>query len=128
MTRGQLAALIDNLFGPLLEYRSELAENASDMEGHWAKVYASHMEAAGIMLPLADGSFRADAIVTYPAFYVTVLRLARAAGIQDRVVDEHFPNGMRGVVTSRELAGGGNTALTGGQATEILVSLLEASE
>ena len=130
MTRGQLAALIDNLFGRLIEYGGVPAENACDMETHWARAYASRMQAAGIMLPLADGSFRADVVVTYPAFYVTVLRLAGVAGIPDRAVDEHFPNGMRGVVMASGLGldGGGSMKLTGDEATEILESLLEASE
>ena len=81
------------------------------------------------MLPLADGSFRPDAEVTYPAFYVTVLRLARAAGVPERAVDEHFPNGMRGVAAGASGAyNGGETRMTGREATEILESLLEASE
>jgi hypothetical protein len=88
------------------------------------------MQAAGIMLPLADGSFRADAEVTYPAFYVTVLRLARVVGIPGEAVDAQFPNGMRGAVASSGVGpdGRGNTRLTGADATRILESLLEASE
>jgi len=130
VTRGQLAALIDNLFGPLLEYQTVPAESAADMQTHWARAYVSRMQAAGIMQPLADGSFRADAEVTYPAFYVTVLRLARAADIPDEAVEAHFPNGMRGVVTSSGsgLGAQGDARLTGSEATRILESLLEASE
>jgi tetratricopeptide (TPR) repeat protein len=128
MTRGQLAALIDNLFGRLLEYQTVPGGNAVDMETHWARAYASRMYAARVMLPLADGSFRADAAVTYPAFYVTVLRLARAAGIPGEAVAAHFPNGLRGVVESSGSSIDGDARMTGSEATRILESLLEASE
>jgi hypothetical protein len=130
ITRAQLAALIDNLFGQLLEYRTVPGQSTVDTKDHWAQEYATRMQAAGVMPPLADGSFRADAVVTYAAFYVTVLRLARAAGIAESAVTERFPNGMRGVLPAPGSGSeeGGQVTLTGREVTEILELLREAGD
>jgi len=129
ITRGQLAALIDNLFGKRIE-SSRSAPTSSDMENHWAKAYVARVAAAGVMEPLADGAFHPDAVVTYPAFYVTLLRLGVAASIADTAIAAQFPNGFHSAFAAEERTARDNRygVLDGGEATKILESLEKASE
>jgi tetratricopeptide (TPR) repeat protein len=129
LTRAQMAALLYSLFGD--EPQDDTGTGAADMQQHWAKTYMLRMQAAGVMEALPDGDFHPDAYVTYPAFYVTVLRSARAFDIPAWAIEQHFPGGFRKAISvrrsSRDPQGSGPW-IPGREATEILQSLLKASE
>jgi hypothetical protein len=136
-TRGQLAALIDNLFGERLVSDSLAGDGGaaggqgapSDVQGHWARQYIQRVRAADIMSMLPDGRFHPDAPVTYPAFYVTVLRLSEAVGLPRWAIDSRFPGGWTGAVSRADEGAGrprGSTVVTGRDAEEILRTLRDA--
>ena len=125
LTRAQLAAVINNVFGDRLGEASKSDPLPPDVAQHWAEPYVARLQAVGVMEPLADGLFYPDAVVTYPAFYVVIRRLSDTASLQERTLETHFPAGWRGTI---DLHDGQQVALTGRHATDILRSLLEASE
>jgi hypothetical protein len=130
-TRAQLAALIDNLFGQRLGIERGAAEDSPpDVEGHWAKGYIARVRGAGVMRTLADGRFHPDAPVTYPAFYVTVLRLSGITGVPRSSVGARFPDGWAGVLADGDWIPGHPRAtpfVSGRDAEDILRSLVDAS-
>jgi tetratricopeptide (TPR) repeat protein len=130
LTRAQLAALIDNVFGESLIGHGGAEADGLDMKHHWARTYVARMQAAGIMATLPDGKFHPDAYVTYPAFYITVVRSAGVLGIRDAAMQLQFSEGLRGVLASGSPSRARNGArlISGAEASEILKSLSKAGE
>lgn len=129
-TRAQLAALIDHLFGQRLGVDSQAAlDPPPDVGDHWARDYIVRVRAAGVMGTFADGGFHPDAPVTYPALYVTALRLTEAAGVPRQAVRDQFPEGFRGALEGPPGNAGRPAAtavVSGREAEEVLRSLREA--
>jgi len=104
ISRGQLAALLKDMFGEALKGKvgesvGTERRSGSDKE-HWADAYVYFAETSGMMTKLPDGSFHPDAKVTRPAFFVVVCRLTELLGLPRGVRDDVFPGGLRDTIES----------------------------
>jgi len=118
ITRRELAALVDGMFGPRLRERwgegqeERGAESgAADQPGQPAEEDPFEvLGRAGVTGVFSDGDLHGEEMVTWPAFYVFVSRLAGALGGERGVTNEIFPGGYRAVLTARGTATENDTA------------------
>ena len=134
ITREQLAALIDHMFGSILDGPTEApgAVRASPLtreehsEGRPASDAVGVVSRTGVMTALADGEFHPDEKVTRPAFYAVVKRLVDALDAPSSVMTEMFPGGYRETL-SPQAAGGekrdGTGFVSGREAVQTLKTL-----
>jgi len=133
ITRGQLAALIDRMFGPLLDRSAQTpdstaAETAVEVQGGETAAKrdaVAVVSRAGVMPLLADGTFRPEERVTGPAFFAIAARLADTIRAPADAIDEMFPAGYRGTLGPQAAGanGGGTHFLSGREAVEALEAL-----
>ncbi len=100
ISRGQLAALLMDMFGDVLDREMRAGTREESDTTHWAEGCVHFAETTGVMKKLPDGSFHEDANVTRPAFFMVVARLAHLLGLEDGVEAEAFPGGFREAVVT----------------------------
>jgi hypothetical protein len=93
ITRGQLAALIVDMFGASLAGAGGGDEPANREPPERDPLDA--LQRADVMVDLADGEPHGEDVVTRPAFYVIVRRLANALGAADTAGKALFSGGYK---------------------------------
>ncbi len=116
ITRGELAALLDHVFGSLL--RGRHGERGSSEEGDSVRVTngggppIEFVTRAGIMDFLPDGEFHAEDKVSWPAFYIISSRIVDSFGGDREALSDVFPRGYGGTLDASQ---GNNGAPASGQ-------------
>jgi tetratricopeptide (TPR) repeat protein len=102
ITRGELAALLDHVFGSMLRGRN--VEPGSSVEGDSVPT-ADPRDApvelvtrAGLMDFLPDGEFHPEEKVSWPAFYIISNRIVDSFGGDRKSLSDAFPRGYRGTI------------------------------
>jgi hypothetical protein len=114
ITRGELADLVDHVFGEALRGRPEAQDGGlgygrhenRDGEGDASIVRLSR---AGIMDLLPDGEIHAEERVSWPALYAVSSRIVGALGGARDALNEAFPGGYRGAL-EKTVGGDGEAA------------------
>ena len=134
ITREQLAALIDHMFGSILDspieapgaVRPTPLTREEYAEGEPARDPIGVVSRTGVMTPLADGEFHPDEKVTRPAFYAVLTRLVDALDAPSSVMAEMFPGGYRETLSPQGAGGEIKDApafVTGREAVQTLQTL-----
>jgi hypothetical protein len=102
ISRGELAALVDEMFGPRLQKGRGAGVGKGDdgksrPRGAGAADPLQELAEAGVIDVLPDGSLHAGDAVTRPAFYVIVSRLANVLNAPSNAREELFRGGYRSV-------------------------------
>ena len=126
ISRGQLAALLQDMFEGAFDAGGNTSERAQTAEKHWSTGYTEFAEEVGVMNRLPDGDFHPDAKVTGPAFFVIVSRLAEKLGLSESIVEEAFPGGMRGAVAALD-AESKEGLVSGREAVSVLTAVARAA-
>jgi hypothetical protein len=129
ISRGQLAALLKEMFEGALGTGNEDANETRPTAAHWSSGYTLFVERSRVMKRLPDGDFHPDGKVTRPAFFVIVSRLTGKLGLSADVLEDAFPGGLRAAVASVDDAGGDETSsfVSGREAVSVLETVARAA-